>query len=81
MVTYIRPSTIESKPFRSRYMVEISIVRPPAALRTVGFSPIGDRTMRTPNPTLKIAITQIKAAMKVTIAGRFAAVVEVILPP
>jgi hypothetical protein len=62
-------------------MVEISIVRPPAALRTVGFSPIGDRTISTPNPTLKIAITQIKAAMKVTIAGRFAAVVEVILPP
>jgi hypothetical protein len=44
-------------------------------------SPIGDRTIRTPNPTLKIAMNQMMAAKKVTIAGRFAAVVEVILPP
>jgi hypothetical protein len=62
-------------------MVEISIVSPPAAVRTVGLSPIGDRTIRTPNPTLKIAMNQMMAAKKVTIAGRFAAVVEVILPP
>jgi hypothetical protein len=34
-----------------------------------------------PNPTLKIAMSQIMAARKVTIPGRFAAVVEVILPP
>jgi hypothetical protein len=81
MVTYIRPSTIDSRPFRSRYIVEISIVSPPAAFRTVGFSPIGDTTIRMPNPTLKIAINQIRAARNVTIAGRFAAVVEVILPP
>ena len=57
------------------------MVSPPAAFRTVGFSPIGDRTISTPKPTLKIAMNQMMAAKKVTIPGRFAAVVEVILPP